>query len=125
MSLKINTSISGDTAILDCEGKIVAGDAISALGEAVHSQQNPRIALDLSKVKVIDGAGLGLLVSLHKWANSSGKRLRLNNASWRVLDLLQLTRLDSILNISSGAEAEQRTAEHVVEDRPACVSLAE
>jgi len=57
--------------------------------------------LDLSKVEIIDAGGLGMLVSLHNWACVNGIQLKLVQPSKPVRQMLELTRLTSVLDISS------------------------
>jgi len=57
--------------------------------------------LDLSEVEMVDGGGLGVLVSLHNWACAKDIQLKLVNPSRLVRKTLALTRLTSVLHISS------------------------
>ena len=55
--------------------------------------------VDLSAVDSLSSAGLGLLVSLHRRLVRSQGRLVVANAADHVLELLQLTRLDTLLDV--------------------------
>jgi hypothetical protein len=52
----------------------------------------------------MDAAGVGILVSLHWWAKTTGARLKLMNLTPRVEDLLQLFNLRSVFEICSVPE---------------------
>jgi anti-anti-sigma regulatory factor len=49
---------------------------------------------------MVGARGLGTLVSLHNWACSNGIQLRLVNPSKLVREMLELTRLTSVLHVS-------------------------
>ncbi len=66
----------GDMAVIECEGRIVRGEAASKLRAAVNSQRDARIiVLDLSEVPAVEGGGLGMLVFLQQWTHDHGIRL--------------------------------------------------
>jgi anti-sigma B factor antagonist len=102
MSFYINTEQTGDVAVLQCAGRIVRAQALSLLKDAVASLSQLRVVvLDLSEVEMVDAGGLGVLVSLHNWACAKGLQLNLVNPSKLVRQMLELTRLTSVLHISS------------------------
>ena len=102
MSLHIEKEQSGDVAFLQCTGSMVRNDALCLLRDAVTGLAQARvIVLDLSEVTMLGARGLGMLVSLHNWAFSRGIQLKLVNPSRRVREILVLTGLTSVLNISS------------------------
>jgi anti-sigma B factor antagonist len=102
MSFYINMEQTGDVAVLQCAGRMVRTQALSLLKDAVTSLSELRVTvLDLSKVEIIDAGGLGMLVSLHNWACVNGIQLKLVQPSKPVRQMLELTRLTSVLDISS------------------------
>jgi anti-anti-sigma factor len=58
------------------------------------------ITLDFSHVKMLDSAGLGLLVAAHNSLSKLGGRLAITQASPDVLDLLQTMRIHQHLSVS-------------------------
>ncbi|MGA9511920.1 MAG: STAS domain-containing protein [Candidatus Sulfotelmatobacter sp.] len=93
--LNVTVKKFAETAILHCVGRIVRGDETALLCAAV-GQHGRNIILDLQKTDAIDAAGVGALISLH----AAGVYLRLINPSKAIRDVLRLTRLDSIFEIS-------------------------
>jgi len=80
----------GDMAVIECEGRIVRGEAASKLRAAVNSQRDARIiVLDLSEVPAVEGGGLGMLVFLQQWTHDHGIRLNLFNPRHSVRDRLE------------------------------------
>jgi anti-sigma B factor antagonist len=102
MSFYINTEQIGDVAVLQCAGRVTGPAALSRLKEAVTSLSQLRVVvLDLSAVEMIDARGLGMLVFLHNWARATGTQVKLVNPSRFVRELLELTRLTTVLHVSS------------------------
>jgi len=102
MSFYIRTEQTGDVAVLQCAGRIVRAQALSLLKGTVTGLSQMRVVvLDLSEVEMVDAGGLGVLVSLHNWACAKDIQLKLVNPSRLVRKTLALTRLTSVLHISS------------------------
>ncbi|MBZ5718996.1 MAG: STAS domain-containing protein [Acidobacteriia bacterium] len=100
--LTLDVEKTGDVVVVRCFGRIVRGDAVGTLRNAVVSERDTRIVvLDLSDVETIDAGGLTALVSLHHWTRARGIQLKLVNPSHFVLETLQRTGLDHIFDISS------------------------
>ena len=59
------------------------------------------VLLDLSGVDMIDAAGLGVLVFVQTLGCVVGFDLKLMNPTAQVRELLEITRLNSVLEISS------------------------
>ena len=88
--LSIHIENIGEIAVIECEGRIVRSEAAFKLRGAVHSQRHARIiVLDLSEVSAIEGGGLDILVSLHRWAQDHDIRLKLFNPHQSVRDRLE------------------------------------
>jgi anti-anti-sigma factor len=106
MSFQVKSKQADDVAVLQCTGRIVRGEAIHCLRDAVVRLKQPRVVvLDLSEVEMLDGGGLGLLVFLHRWTRDRNIQLKLVNPSSFVRELLDRTRLTCVFNISSVDDA--------------------
>ncbi len=91
-----------DVAIVKCSGRLVRGEGVRALKNVGVSGNDTRvIVLDLSEVESVDAAGLTALISLHHWSRSRNIELKLSNPSRFVLEMLDRTRLSSVLHVSS------------------------
>jgi anti-anti-sigma factor len=102
MSLHIKIEQTGDVGVLQCAGRLVRGEALHLLRDAVTSLSRLRVVLlDLSEVEMLDGGGLGMLVFLHDWTRYSGIQLKLVNPSSLALETLMRTMLTSVLHVSS------------------------
>jgi anti-sigma B factor antagonist len=109
--LKIHTRNLGDVAVLSVQGRIVNGET-SALREAVGSEVAARpqsrgraIVLDLGRVSAVDASGLGLMLELREMADRRGVCLKLANVSSFVRRIFEVTRLDSVFELSNARES--------------------
>lgn len=101
MKLSLETRNRGDVMIVHCQGRIVYRDEAAALGRMVGEilMNGGKAVLDLSGVSSIDSAGIGELAFLHTWALSQNAELKCASPSPIVSALLDLTNLDSVLEI--------------------------
>lgn len=106
--LKIHTQRLGGVTILRLRGRIVIGET-APLRNAVHSQANAStVVLDLARVNGIDARGLGVLLELREWAQSKGIEVRLINVTRLVHKILEITRLDSVFDISTQESVQSK-----------------
>lgn len=101
MKLSLETRNRGDVMIVYCQGRIVYRDEAAALSHAVEEalHNKGKVVLDLSGVSSIDSAGIGELVLLHICARSKNADLKCASPSPLVRELLDLTNLNSVLEI--------------------------
>ena len=98
--LVVNIQNLGDTSVFRCIGRIVAGEEVASLKRAVLCHQDSKtVVLDLSQVSTLDGSGMGLLAFFAGWTRVVGITLRVMSPTPHVRRLLELTNLDSILEI--------------------------
>jgi anti-sigma B factor antagonist len=98
--LKVDVEQNGDTAVVHCSGKLVAG--VNDLLYFEVSRVIPgskRIVLDLSDLTHMDSMGLGTIVRLYVSTKSAGCQLELINLGKRIRDLLGMTNLLSVFTI--------------------------
>ena len=102
--LKVHAKRLGSVAILCLQGRIVNGET-TALREAVLSQPDvSALVLDLARVSTIDARGLGVMLELREQTESRGIAFKLVNVTRLVRRVLEITRLNSVFQVTSGAE---------------------
>jgi anti-anti-sigma factor len=102
--LIINTRRLGHVTILCLQGRIVVGE-INSLRLAFHVESNvDLVVFNLAQVSVIDASGLGLFVELHQWSRERGIELRLMELGARVRQIIEISCLNTVFEISSRAE---------------------
>jgi len=101
MDLTVQTQISGDVFILDCQGRIVFGDEGAALRERVRNLMTgtPKVVINLRRVDHIDSGGLGILVGLLVSARNRGGELKLVSPNKHVHNALHRTGLDTVFRV--------------------------
>ena len=103
MKMTASTRLVGGVTIVDLSGRIVLGEESAALRDLVRnliSEGNKKILLNLRNVNYIDSSGLGELVSGFTSMQSGGGELKLLNLTKRVRDLLQITKLYTVFDIT-------------------------
>src|SRR5712692_3937672 len=104
LTLKIENS--GEFTILRFAGRILSENTDQIVQAAAISQGSSHLLLDLAHVAAVDARGLGMLVHLHSRACDARRELTIMNPRPFVRDLLRITNLDSVLEIS---DADQHT----------------
>jgi anti-anti-sigma regulatory factor len=103
--LNVTVAKLGEVTVVGCEGTIVQRESAYKLREAVTSQTDARIVvLELSEVRAIGGGGLGMLVSLQRWAREHNIRFLLFHPSKSVQSKLKRARSIAEFYISSSEE---------------------
>ena len=103
MALNITSGEVNGVDVVWLDGRIVLGEETIVLREKVKrllGEGKKKLVLDLKKVTFIDSSGLGALVAAHMSAKSTGATLRLCNLGSGASELLQLTRLVTIFEVS-------------------------
>ena len=93
--------LDGAVAV-DIAGKIALADGTARLRDAVRSlleQGEEPILLNLAGVEYVDSAGLGEIVRTHASIRNRGRQLKIVDPSRKVRELLQITKLDRVLEI--------------------------
>lgn len=102
MSLTISAREVAHVSILDVHGRIVLGDEIHTLRDAVRSlisQGKKKIILNLAQVDYIDSSGVGELVGAFTTVRNAGGELKLLNLTQKVHDVLHVTKLYTVFDI--------------------------
>jgi anti-sigma B factor antagonist len=102
MPLKIDTREVAHVTILDINGRIVLGEEIHDLRDAVRGlveQNKKKIVLNLANVDYIDSSGVGELVGCFTTVRNAGGELKLLNLTQKVHDVLYVTKLYTVFDI--------------------------
>jgi anti-anti-sigma factor len=102
--LKVHAKNLGTVAVLCLQGRIVKGET-EILRNALHSvSEVSAVVLDLARVTTVDAGGLGVMLELREQAESKGIRFELMNVTKLVSRVLEVTRLDSVFQITAGVD---------------------
>src|SRR4051794_28368902 len=107
LKLSVEARNQEDVIIVHCRGRIVYRDEAAALSRTVDEilHGGSKLVLDLSGVTSMDSAGIGELALLHTWAQERNAELKCAAASTVVRTLLDLTNLDSVLDVHQTLDA--------------------
>ena len=112
MSMEFRTRQLDDVTIVDLRGRITLGEGSVTVRETVHdllSKGMKRILLNLGDVNYIDSSGIGELVSAFTAAKKQGGELKLLNLTKKVHDLLQITKLSTVFDVTDDETAAVRS----------------
>jgi len=101
MRLTLQSQLLEQIVVLRCQGRIVAGSEVNALQAELdkHTEFRKKVVLHLAEVDYIDSSGLGALVRAHGALRSSGGGLKLCQISAVVLQVLEVTKLSTVLHV--------------------------
>ncbi len=102
MALRIDSREVSHVTILDVRGRIVLGDEIHHLRDAVRNliaEGKKKIILNLAELDYIDSSGVGELVGAFTTVRNAGGELKLLNLTQKVHDVLHVTKLYTVFDI--------------------------
>jgi anti-sigma B factor antagonist len=101
MHLEIQQREREGIVVLDLKGRLVAGEEAGLFRDAVErvSQTDVKIILNLHAVDYIDSLGLGTMVMLYTRLRKVGGVAKLAQLNRRNLELLLLTKIDTIFEV--------------------------
>jgi anti-sigma B factor antagonist len=102
MPLRIESREVSHVTILDIQGRIVLGEEIHLLRDAVRNliaDGKKKILLNLGDVDYIDSSGVGELVGAFTTVRNAGGELKLLNLTQKVHDVLHVTKLYTVFDI--------------------------
>ena len=102
--LKVHAKNLGTVAILCLQGRIVNGETETLRNALQSVSEASSVIIDLARVTTVDARGLGVMLELREQAESKGIRFELMNVTQWVRSVLDITRLDSVFQITSGVE---------------------
>jgi anti-sigma B factor antagonist len=95
MQLRLESRPVGDVLVIQCHGRIVAGNEVYTLHAQVGDSivKYGDVVLQLEQVEFVDSSGLGALVRLMQAARAKGGDMRLSGVPPKIRKTLQMTNL--------------------------------
>lgn len=100
MTLKSN-EIAG-TTVITIDGNVIGGPDATVLNDEVHrlaAESKVNLVIDLGEVNFINSSGLGMLIRTLSSVRNAGGDLKLVRVSPKILNLLTVTKLNSVFQI--------------------------
>jgi anti-sigma B factor antagonist len=104
--MSFSVSTRGDICIVEVEGQLIVGNRQELKQKVLDEMEkgSRKILVDFARTGYIDSSGLGALVSLAKKIREMGGDLRLANLNDDLQTLFELTKLDTMFQISQTRE---------------------
>ena len=102
--LKVHAKNLKTVAILCLQGRIVNGETETLRNALQSVSEASAVIIDLARVTTVDARGLGVMLELREQAEAKGIRFELMNVTKLVSRVLEVTRLDSVFEITAGVE---------------------
>jgi anti-sigma B factor antagonist len=104
--MSFTVSTHGDVCIVEVEGQLIVGNR-QELKKRILDELDKgtrKVLIDFDRTGYIDSSGLGVLVSLAKKIRDMGGELRLANLNDDLQTLFELTKLDTLFQISENRD---------------------
>ena len=102
MSMTITERRLEGVVVLDLTGRITIGDGTLILRKQIQTlldQDHRKLLLNLADVDYIDSSGLGEVVRSYTTVRNAGGDLKLLSLTTKVRDLMQITKLLTVLDV--------------------------
>jgi anti-sigma B factor antagonist len=92
--------------VVDVEGQLIVGNRQELKQKVLQELEGGerKFLIDFARTGYIDSSGLGVLVSLSKKIREQGGELRLANLNEDLRTLFELTKLDTLFQISNSRD---------------------
>jgi len=106
MQLRLESRPVGDVLVVDCHGRMVAGNEVFTLHSSVGDfiVKYGDIVLDMTHVEFVDSSGLGALVRLMQTARAKSGDIKLCGLPARIRKTLEMTGLVTQFEIYDSVE---------------------
>ena len=100
--MSFTVSKTGDITVVEVEGQLIVGNRQDLKQKVLDEVDKgaKKVLIDFERTGYIDSSGLGVLVSLAKRIRDAGGELRLANLHDELQTLFELTKLDTLFQIS-------------------------
>ncbi len=102
--LKVHVKTLGTIAVLQVQGRIVVGETDILRDTLMSLSPVSSVILDLAQAGAVDAHGLGVMLELRAWTCAKGIRFELMNVTRLVSRVLEISRLDSVFQVTAGVE---------------------
>ena len=119
-SLTVSERYRRDVVIVDLEGKVTTGEPIVQIKQVTRrlvADGVRRVLLNLEKVTYTDSSGMGEIIACYSILREHEGMLKLVQVPPRVLELLRITKLDTVVEIfeteDEGVDSFDKDADRV------------
>lgn len=114
VSAKFETTVQDGVHVIRLSsGEVLDAFEIETLGQEIqaylHAADSPRAVIDLTNVRLLSSAALGMLLSLKSQAQAKGGGLCLAHVRDELKQVFKLTKLNKVLKIHKDLDAAVRS----------------
>jgi anti-anti-sigma factor len=109
MSFEVHTREIGRVVVIEAVGRFTLTDGRTKLGDVIHvtaASGTKRYILNLARVEFIDSFGIGELVRSYSVVRQAGGAMKVVAVNSKVMQVLTISRLDTIFDIYPDENAE-------------------
>ena len=101
--MELNIQQDGDSVRFEIDGIIdeLGAESLKDRFKELNIASINELILDFAKVGYIGSAGVGKLLMFYKELSAKGGKLRIENASGIVEELLTITKMDTVFSVST------------------------
>ena len=109
LSYSISNGAKDGVAILTLDGPFILSNMFKLQGE-MRAIKAPCLIMDMTQVPYMDSAGLGVIMNYFVSAQGGGRKFFLVGVSERLRSLLEMTKVDAVLQMCDTIEAAEALA---------------
>lgn len=109
--MEIQEAVFDDVSVIQLSGNLWEESDTIRLSESVARLKDTgrsRLILDMANVPLLNSSGLGALIASMKTIREAGGKLVLANANSRIENLLQITKLNTVIKSFSSLDDARR-----------------
>ena len=108
MGFQLHTREVGRVVVVEAVGRLTLTDGHTRLRDLIHvstGSGTKKFILNLARVEFIDSYGIGELVRSYSVVRQAGGEMKLSGVSHRVLEVLEISRLNTFFEIHADDSA--------------------
>jgi anti-sigma B factor antagonist len=106
--MKFKVAQQGTITVISLEGNVMGGPDAASLNSQLHDlvlAKKIQVVLDLAEVEFMNSSGLGMLIGGASTLKNAGGRLKLANASEKIVALIKITKLTPVFELFDSVKA--------------------
>jgi len=106
--MKFKVARLGTITVIGLEGSVMGGPDATSLNSQLHdlvAAEEKHVVLDLAGVEFMNSSGLGMLIGGASMLKNAGGKLKLANASEKIVALIKITKLTPVFELFDSVQA--------------------
>lgn len=102
MSFQLHTREITHIVVIDAVGRLTLTDGQTKLRDLIHvliGNGSKKFLLNLERLEFVDSYGIGELARAYSIVRRAGGELKLTNLDWKILEVLEISRLTTLFEI--------------------------